>query len=466
MPNYLTENPVDAANVIRESRRTMANQNALTEEQGFQVRYNAEAARGVDKAIRSGLAGYSMPPAKSNTTLSKFSAGPVATPSALPSSARTPEINPAANNPVMQNLINTPGGGAKALSMYTANRTQAAASDAEEKKAVMGALRSGDPIRMRSVFRALGREVPQWALNASQRMAGIAAIEYADKAGHRGEKAKKYIHAYLGGMGVKPTQQQEQAFASIPAAAPVNAGIQKTAGGLVGVTYAPGSGYSAAPINDAAGKPLMPNDPSEPRNIQRSLETAMDMNTSKGRDGSDVVDWAGVSRTIRALETGAPLSSIAGDRAAAQAARGPRVSELKALELAAKVTETMAGVWSLDGSDFAVTGGDREKFNSLMEDAIRAGNRNAAYQLIGENADARNILDAHFGAQTQPETLRAMTTPPNPGPSAFPDARQAKDGFWYVVRNGKYYRIDGLPRTPLAGTMDPAAHDRSKPGVR
>ena len=116
------------------------------------------------------------------------------------------------------------------------------------------------------------------------------------------------------------------------------------------------------------------------------------------------------------------------------------VDDLTAMDTADAATGALAHPLKPDSWDsgFDVTGGDRELFKSKMTAALKVGDRETAYRLVGNDEDARKVLDGHFGPQGTQETKQAA--PGNAEP--LPDSPEA-------LEVGKVYRTQRGPRKYL-----------------
>ncbi len=112
----------------------------------------------------------------------------------------------------------------------------------------------------------------------------------------------------------------------------------------------------------------------------------------------------------------------------------------RAEEFADAMVEEQSGTFSTDTSDFKDDGGSRTRFRARMVREFIAKNS-------GKSAAA-------------PATRPAETKPPAPAgdpyvgaapPPDHPDAKRARDGFWYVKRGGRTYRVLKTEENALPG---------------
>ena len=126
--------------------------------------------------------------------------------------------------------------------------------------------------------------------------------------------------------------------------------------------------------------------------------------------------------------------------AAAQRRRSKGIIDLdirkRAEEFADKIVEEQASFFSSDESDFKDDGGSRTRFRARM---VR--------EFIAKNGGKVPAAPVTKPATTEPPAARPATPDgrePYVGdaqPPDFPDARRAKDGFWYVKRGDKTLRV-------------------------
>lgn len=421
MIEFIRENPVTLGRFRAQEQMRAQDQNARQEEQGFRDRYAHETAVNTDRAIRNALSGVTAQGAAPQAQQASAPQGPRVGPQlsgSLPGGGATPAQASApapatgnnaggagVNDRVVQALSQVEGGGALALKRFSENQANHdKRQDALEDKAwniFANSKRPADLDMANAVFKqATGKDFPpQW--RNQQAAMKAATIDAAAR-----ERYPRDIVKRREFIKVSMTQGFEKALQSMvgEGAAPKHLGTVNSEQGVVQITQGSDGGFQTG-ILKADGQPLTPfqrnradNKTTKIKSDEQNLKIAKDLHT----DENGKVNLQGMQATLTALEQGVPLSEVV-NRIATQNGGTAQIDDLTALDLANAVTNALAHPLKLDSFDsgFDVTGGDRELFKNQVEAAIKSGNQQAAYRMIGNDTDAKKVLDAHFGGQDQ-----------------------------------------------------------------
>lgn len=171
----------------------------------------------------------------------------------------------------------------------------------------------------------------------------------------------------------------------------------------------------------------------------RVFENLQDIHSSVDQlSGETVPDWGKISKAIADMPNASSGLKALGKEAGR---KGKGIADLdirkRAEEFADEMVDEQSSAFLPDSSDFKDDGGSRVKFRARMVREFIAKNSGTA-------APATRPAGATSAAPTGPFVG-------NSSPADQPDAKRAPDGFWYVKRDGRTWRVLKTKENALSG---------------